>query len=63
MNSKMEPWKITYLRRLGMGLFTSILLDQMKIIEGLFQGIVITLMIPILIYGVRPVSQASGEKE
>lgn len=46
----MKPWKMTYLRRLGLGLFTSLLLTQLKLIEGGFQGIVILLLIPILIY-------------
>lgn len=46
----MESWKRLCLRRLGMGLFTSCLLQGMNMINSFFEGTVILLLVSILLY-------------
>lgn len=58
----MKDWKMTYLRRLGFGLFTSLIMKFTGLINNTFEGATIMLLVPILQYVVLPqVSEEQSE--
>ena len=56
-------WKKTYLKRMGFGFFTTLLMTWLDLISGVFEGTMITFVIAILMYATDiPKMQILGDK-
>ncbi len=53
----MQGWKVSYLRKLGGGLFVSVLMKIMNMVSNTFEGVSILLLVTILLHEAGPRSQ------